>query len=245
MKNRVAILFVAAALVASPSFADERSEVSMNELRAMDSTIDTQLEEAGFEGDADDLSMTVVVSPNEDDHSPNFSFAVHRKKPRRIDRRTGLVMTGIDKNVFSAGFVMSKVYYYGGAQITYGRYNPYKGKIAFHVDASASWAPEVHNVTLSFDPHIGRSGVFIGVSAQLLGIKPADLPAEPRLFVPALGIETGWRKAFGAVSVGGKVSFTGTNYNFQNYWWLSPEISVQWNLNGRSNHKLRKTGKKS
>ncbi len=248
-RNHQALMIGAAALTltttlfASPSRADEQVEVSMNDLRAMDPSIDSQLEAAGYTNDANDLSMSVSVTQNEDDHSPNFDFYIHKKRRTLYVPSTGLIRSDIDKNVFSVGFVMSKVYYYGGAQVTWGRYNPYKGKIAFHVDAAASWAPEIHNFTLSFDPHIGRSGAFVGVNAQLLGIKPAALTTSPTVLVPAAGIEAGWRKAYGPISVGGKIGLSGTNYHFQNYWWLNPSISVQWNLNGRSNHKISRRPK--
>lgn len=191
------------------------TELTINDLRALDPSVDEQLIDAGYTEDPSDLIIEVTET-NSPRNSNTGKFEIEIKA------------TNPGKNLWIAGAVLSSVYIKGG-QFSYLRYNPLKDKINYHIDLSINGTHEFQNVALSFDPHIGRWGLFAGVGGQAMQIKTDLLPTTPAIKVYGGGPEIGWQKEWGRnrrVVTSLKYSATIAYHNYKYYMMREARLSV-------------------
>ena len=169
------------------------SEFSFSQMSELDPTLAQKLLDAGFDGNPDDLHLSVTESISSDlpgSSEPAVFFKVSENESLPA------IKNSPKRGLWAAGVVLSNVYLQG-LSATYLHFNPRKNKIIYHASASLSGTPELSNFTLSFDEQIGKLGFYIGLNAQMIRYHTSLINDAPAIYIPGGGIEGGWQRAWG------------------------------------------------
>lgn len=213
--------FIITFLVLFSTLAAHSREITFSELSEIDPQLEEKLQEAGFEGDVQGLSMVV------DDSTDYPSFTI-----RHVDY--GNWTPAIRRNFFVASVLLSSIYNHG-ASLSYNITNAYKGKVSWSINGSYTQDKDLKSVSLAFNKHIGKGGFFMGINGEIAQYNIEYIEGTPSVRVPFVGLQLGWNKGWGeSQRLRTGIQVSAETMNFERKILIMPEarVSIGFRLNG-------------
>lgn len=206
LSSTALLAFLFSTLSAGPANAqNEKGETvrtyQFNELLELDPQVKEKLYDSGFRGDVENLLLEVSEKPTRqavegDDELTPPVIGELQLKVKELSPVAASAEQKDSRHLWVAGVVLSNVYLQG-IQASYLHFNPRKNKVIYHSDLTLSGTPELSNLTLAFDAHIGKWGIYAGVNGQMIRYESYLLQNAPPVYIPGFGVESGWQHAWG------------------------------------------------